>query len=246
MNKSLIAVSMCVLLSACAANRDGVGIGFGSGPNASELAKARSEMEQSALSTSAKHVANAVLTRNSRGGLVLIGTVGPLRTYDGDDARKNYEKGYVNSARQWHPEHPEPYMTEADYTQQVAGWTSVETYSIPGVMSMRVPAQVPYSVVKEISFPSTFASLMIQKTGDLVAGLSNDDGWVFVTQVLCKDSTTEDGGKSYRVCAANYERGRFDAATGRELDTSLAPKENGTMIDTSTYKRLPPASTANR
>lgn len=245
MKKILLMLGISVMLGACSVSRDGATIGFSTGPNASQIAKARSEMEQNAVSTTAKKAVNNELTKNSRGGLVMIGDVGALRQYDHEDAVKSY-KTYTKSAANWHPEHTDAFMSEADYVGQVAGWTSVEIYSIPGIISTRVPAQVPFSVLKSIAFPSTLASYFVQKTGDLVVGVSNDDGWVFITKVLCKDSFSQDGGNSYRTCAADYQRGRFDASTGKELDSDLAVKKDGAAIDPVTYKSLMPATTASK
>lgn len=245
MKKVLLVLGLSMLLGACATNRDGVPL-LSMGPNQSELAKARTEMTKNAASSSAKSAINHALTKDSRAGLVLIGTVGPMRELDHDGAVKDYQASYSKGAATWHPEHSTPFMMQADYASQVAGWTSVEVLSIPGVINTRVPAKVPNSLAKEISFPSTVASWFVSKTGDLVAGVSNDDGWVFLKKVLCKDTYVEDGGAAYRQCAKDYVRGRFDANSGKELDTSLQPKERGELIDPVSFKHLTEVTTARQ
>ncbi|WP_230371246.1 hypothetical protein [Paludibacterium denitrificans] len=59
---------------------------------------------------------------------------------------------------------------------------------------------------------------------------SNADGVLILDRVLCQDKDPE-----YRTCAKQFERGRFDATTGQELD-GFKPKTNGVQIDVATYK----------
>ena len=76
-------------------------------------------------------------------------------------------------------------------------------FSIPGVMNTHAYAEVPKSLVQEIRFPSLFAMMTLGLTGDLVAAQTDDDGWLFVTRVLCHDQAA-----NYAQCAAQYVRGR--------------------------------------
>ncbi|MGU7779387.1 hypothetical protein [Burkholderia sp. PU8-34] len=243
MYKTAFALGLSVLLSACAVNQDGVHLGVGSAPSDNEITKARKELEKNASESSAKKLANDVVNRNSKPGVVLIGDVGPFRAFDNDTKAKEYNKQYVHTAAAWHPEHPDPYLSKADFVNTIAGWTSVQVFGIPGLMNLRIPAMVPAGLDKSINFASGFGSFFIGTTGDLVAGLSNDDGWVILTRVLCKDSSSTDGGSAYRICAANYARGRFDASTGRELGDGLTPKSGGSTIDVNTYKRIDATAT---
>jgi hypothetical protein len=238
LNKTLLALSLSALLSACAVNQDGVHVGVSPAPSATDVAKARAQLEKSAAEAAGKKVANDVMTRNSKAGLVLIGDVGPLRAFDADAKAKEYDTGYAKVAAKWHPEHPDAYLSKADFESRFAGWTTVQVFGIPGLMNKCIPALVPVGFDKSINYASSVGSFFVGTTGDLVAGLSNDDGWVVLTRVLCKDSTGSDGGASYRACAKDYERGRFDANTGRELGDGLAPKDDGATIDVKTYQRV--------
>ncbi|CAN0622870.1 conserved exported protein of unknown function [Burkholderia multivorans] len=229
MYKTLITIVAGLALAACTTTRDGVQIGVGTQPNASQVQKLRNQLGQNVQSTVAKKAAAAALKPENAVGIVLVGSVGPLRKVEPKDRPQLYV-AYAKDATKWHPDH-EPYLSESEFVAQMAGWTTMETFSIPGMITLRQPALVQDSDVDNITFASTFASFMVGATGDLVAAKSNSDGVMVIEKVLCKDANPD-----YRTCAAQFEKGHFDANTGAELDRAMKPKQSGVHIDPATFK----------
>jgi hypothetical protein len=163
-------------------------------------------------------------------GLVIIGTTGPLRSVN-DKERGEFYRAYAAVAAQTHPNEP-PSMSAAGFQEKLAGWASIQTFSIPGIVSSRVRVLVPTSLVHDTRFASAAGSFMFGTTGDLVAARSDADGLVWLERVLCPD----DG--SYHICAGAYQSGFFDEKTGRELTRQRKPKAHGALIDVSSYVKL--------
>jgi hypothetical protein len=224
---SILAVS--IILSACSTTRDGINIGVGGAPSTSDVVRIRDQLEQNAQTSTGQVLIKSALLADMQPGVILVGTVGPLRKVN-EEARRKYYPSYVKQAEQWHPNHP-PYVTESDFVAQAGGWTSVETFAIPGIMNIRFPAVVRVSDMDNIGFASTFGSFVAGTTGDLIAAKSNQDGMYFVDKVLCKDAASD-----YSDCAHQYQRGRFDLNSGIELDRNLKPKSDGAQIDILTFK----------
>jgi len=231
MYKTLLVVVVGLALSGCAITRDGVQLG--GGPSASDVQNARNQLVKNAESTTAKKVAEGVLTSEAKAGVLVVGNVGPLRELDEQEHHKLY-KSYSEAAAIWHPEKP-TVLSESEFVANYGGWTSVETFSIPGLIHRRTKALVLKRDVDTVSFASTFGSVMVGTTGDLVGVRANDDGLGVIDKLLCKESEAD-----YRTCASQFERGRFDQSSGLELDQDFKPKSNGVQIDTITYKVIRP------
>lgn len=228
MNKiAIVLLAVSSALAGCAVTRDGVRVGTGGAPSQGQADQVRAQLESSAKTHAAKAAAEGALDGDIKPGVIMVGTLGPLREADEETLRKGYKKGYLKGAEMWHPGKP-PALSEDDFVAQVRGWTTVETFSIPGVMNSRHPALVPRRF--DGDFASTFGSFMLGTTGDLVVAKTNDDAAYLLTQVLCKGDAP-----AYRDCAAKYERGRFDANTGDELGSDMKPKNNGVAINTGDY-----------
>jgi len=162
---------------------------------------------------------------------VVIGTTGPLKVLD-DAERARLYAAYTKQAARSHPGRP-PALDAAAFRARLGGWVTLQTWSIPGVVSTKVRVLVPREHLKDTRFASTTGSLVLGTTGDLVAARSDADGMVWLERTLCAD----DG--DYRTCAKAYRHGVFDANTGQELDKHHRPKTNGTVIDVGTYVALP-------
>ncbi|CAJ0730519.1 MAG: hypothetical protein QM625_10300 [Ralstonia sp.] len=230
MYKFLLAIVVGLALEGCSVTRDGVRLGVG--PSTSDIDNARSQLQRNAESSAAKKVVAGALNSQATAGLILVGAVGPLRKLDEAERNKAYAE-YVQIAEKWHPGQP-AIVSQKDFVAEVGGWTSIETFSVPGLFNLRAPVVVRNADLDTIGFASTAGSMFLGTTGDLVAAKSNLDGLVLVDRVLCKDSAAD-----YRDCAAQYQRGRFDLSSGAELDRSMKPKEDGVHIDTITFKVLP-------
>lgn len=229
------ACAVVLALSACSASRDGIRLGFGpTAPNQSQYDQARSQLEQNAQSTVARKTVEGALSTDARPGILVVGTLGPLRKSSTKELKAAYP-AYAKNAEKWHPGHA-PYLTEADFDGFV-GWTTIETYAVPGVFNVRQPALVRRSDVGATSFASTLGSAFFGTTGDLVGARSNEDGYTVIDRVLCRDADPD-----YRQCASAYERGRYDANTGQALTLHLKPKPDGVQIDPVTFKVIHSAS----
>ncbi len=168
----------------------------------------------------------------AEGGVLLVGTTGAVRTLSEAECDEVY-RHYVAAAAEPHPGEASPgaaspgaasrpgdsrVMTATEFKEKIAGWASIETFSIPLVMNLRYPVLVPAAVT--------------QARGDLVAARSDRDGLLWIDRVLCK------AGRAYDACAEKYAVGMFNENTGRELARDYKPKPDGEWVDISSYLRL--------
>lgn len=232
MNKSLAVLVLAIALSGCAVTADGLKM-VQTPPSADQTAKVKDQLQQNAETVTTAHAPNKTMSvRAAKPGIIWVGTTGPLRTLTGSELDKVYA-GYVKSAEKWHPG-VEPIMDAASFKETTAGYTSIEIWSIPGLLNRRKLAIVTKDVAAQTDFASTAGSFLVGTTGDMVSARSNDDGMVYVERDLCREDA------NYRECASKYVRGAFDANTGQELENDLKPKPGGTKIDITTYERLSP------
>jgi len=124
-------------------------------------------------------------------------------------------------------------MSEADFTSQIAGYTGIVLWSVPGVISGRRTAAVREVDVNKIDFPGPRMANFFGSTGDLVVASTNDDGAILVDQVLCKESAED-----YSKCADQFTRGVFDKNSGVELGSGMAEKSGGAHIDAVTFRTI--------
>jgi hypothetical protein len=159
------------------------------------------------------------------GGVLIVGTTGPLRTLN-DTERDELYRGVES--------HPgdSPVLTAAEFRERIAGWASIQTFGIPLVMKLRYRALVPTTVAQETHFASAAAAFVFGAKGDLVAARGDRDGLLWIDRVLCKAD------RSYEACAQKYAVGAFDENTGRELGRDYKPKPDGEWVDISSYLRL--------
>jgi hypothetical protein len=178
--------------------------------------------------------------RAVQSGVLIVGTTGPLRTLN-DTERDQFYRGYVAAASESHPAEQSPgeaspgessILTAAEFKEKIAGWASIQTFSIPLVMNLRYRVLVPTSVPQNTQFASAAASFVFGASGDLVAARSDRDGLLWIDRVLCKAD------RSYEACAQKYAVGLFDENTGRELGRDYKPKPDGEWVDISSYLRL--------
>lgn len=235
----VIAVAVSLSISACSTTKsnqnpgsDGVRI-FGGGPvSSTDMQKIKDQLTQNAKSSTAKAGVQQALDSSIRPGILVIGNVGSLRKLDGDVRNKFYEQSYKATAEKWHPGQA-PVMSEAEFTSQVAGYTGIVLWSVPGVISGRRTAAVREADVPRIDFPGPRMANFFGSTGDLVVASTNDDGAIWVDQVLCKDAASD-----YSKCADQFVRGVFDKNTGAELGSGMEPKSGGAHIDVSTFHAI--------
>jgi hypothetical protein len=163
-------------------------------------------------------------------GVLIVGTTGPLRTLN-DTERNEFYRNYIAAASRSHPGE-QPVLTAVEFEEKIAGWASIQTFSIPLVMNLRYRVLVPTSVAQDTHFASAAASFVFGASGDLVAARGDRDGLLWIDRVLCKAD------RSYDACAQKYAIGVFDENTGRELDRDYKPKADGEWVDISSYLRL--------
>ncbi|MBA5686346.1 hypothetical protein [Rugamonas apoptosis] len=234
---AVVIATATLALSACSTTRGPGEDGYrlpGSGPTSNEeFEKMKGHLEQNAKSSTVKAVAEGAVASTVRPSVITVGNVGSLREVSAEDIPEFYRKSYVVSAEKWHPG-VAPAMTEADLIKELAGYTGITTWNIPGFVSRRTTAAVRKADVALVDFPGKFSASFWGTTGDLVAARSNEDGLFFVTSVLCKESASD-----YSKCADQFVRGNFDGNTGVELERDLSQKSDGSRIDVTTYKAIP-------
>ena len=229
MKKFIYTIALATYLAGCAASRDGVRVG--TGPSDSDVARVRNQITENAQKSAAKKMATDALTPETKPGIIVIGETGVLHELDPAKSKRNY-KEFTDIAAKWHPGQP-AYWSENEYAARIGGWTTLEIYSIPGIIALKLPAAVPKANMAQINFASVAGAWLMNSTKDLVAARSNDDGISVIEKVLCA-STRDD----YKTCAGAYVRGQFDAVSGIELDRSAKIKADGASIDTVTYKKI--------
>jgi hypothetical protein len=196
------------------------------------MQKIKEQLSQNAKSSSVKAVAQQAVAGESRPGILVIGNVGSLRKLEGDTRAQFYRESYSATAAKWHPGQPAT-MSEADFTNQIAGYTGIVMWSIPGVIAGRRTAAVREIDVPKIDFPGVRMANFFGSTGDLVVASTNDDGAILIDQVLCKESASD-----YSKCSDQFTRGVFDKNTGAELGTGMTEKHGGARIDATTFQTI--------
>lgn len=159
---------------------------------------------------------------------IAIGTVSVFREFEADDYEKAYAR-YVENFEDWGVDRG-PSVSHAEFRDRYAGWTRIKGFHIPLVGAMFIPVLVHRSVVGEVEFEGGVATVLLSTSSDLVATVTNEDGAFVVTEMLCRDK------KGYHACKAQYHRGIFDAATGKEIGSKGQFKEDGYRIDLTTYE----------
>lgn len=229
MKKIIYTIALAALLAGCAASRDGVRIG--TGPSDSDIARARNQLADNAKKTAVKQVAADALTPETTPGMLVIGETGVLHKMDPAKLELEY-KAFSEIAEKWHPGVP-PYWSKQDYGSRIGGVTTLEIYSIPGIIALKLPAAIPKDQMSSIRFASVAGAWLMNSTKDLVIARSIDDGILVIERVLCASSSDD-----FRTCAAQYIPGRFDAVSGVELDSSFKFKSDGARINTTTFKKI--------
>jgi len=163
-------------------------------------------------------------------GILIIGTTGAFRAIKDKD-RAGFYAAYVKVAAQWHPGET-PSLDAAAFQEKLAGWASIQTFGIPGVMSWRTRVLVPRTLVHDAQFASAAGSFVFGTTGDLVVAKTDHDGLAWLERVLCRDDS------SYHSCAEKYQAGVFDENTGQELAHNRKPKQDGGSVDVTSYLSL--------
>lgn len=229
MHKIICFITLAAALASCSTTRDGLRLG--TGPSDSEVARIKSQIVENAQKTAAKRAMASALTPDIRPGIVVIGETGVLKKLDPTRHEKNYRE-FAEVAEKWHPG-TAPYWTEEDYFRIVGGWTTLEIFSIPGLVAQKLPSAVPKNYVNSINFASVAGAWLVNSTKDLVVARSNEDGIHVIETVLCSSERDD-----YSSCASHYIRGQFDAVSGAELDRNAKIKEDGLRIDALSFKKI--------
>jgi hypothetical protein len=221
--RQLLALTAVVgMLSGCAISKDGIGFAQRA-PDSAQIAQTHDQLQRNERAV--------VPTDTTVPGTLIIGTTGPFRPVS-DQERAEFYRSYVAFAANWHPGKP-PRLDAAAFQDKLAGWASIETSGVPGIMSWRSRVLVPSRAASDTRFASAAGSFMFGTTGDLVVARQDYDGLTWLELVLCRDD------KTYRDCAKNYQSGVFDENTGIELDRNRKAKDHGAIVDVTSYVRLP-------
>jgi len=219
----VVALAAVVLTgSGCAVSKDGIGFAQHA-PSANQITQTREQLQRNESASPPGD--------DAAPGILIIGTTGPFRPVS-DKEREEFYRSYVAFAAQWHPGAP-PRLDAPAFQQKLAGWASIETSGVPGIMSWRSRVLVPASAAHDTEFASPPGSFMFGTTGDLIVARQDYDGLIWLEKVLCRDD------RSYRACAKNYQAGIFDENTGIALDHHRRPRADGAAVDVTSYLRLP-------
>ena len=174
--------------------------------------------------------------RAAQDGILIVGTTGPLRTLN-DAERDEFYRSYVEASKpgaasSGAASSESAVLTAAEFQEKIAGWASIQTFSIPLVVNLRYRVLVPATAVQDTHFASAAASFLVGTSGDLVAARSDREGLLWIDRVLCKAN------RSFEACAQKYAVGVFDEGSGRELGRDYKPKPDGEWVDISSYVRL--------
>jgi hypothetical protein len=224
MQRFFALAAVAFMVAGCAMSKDGIGLA-NRAPSSSQIDQTRAQLE--------RNEASAAPAGTAVPGILIIGTTGPFRPVS-DQERVEFYRSYVAFAAKWHPGEP-PRLDSAAFQEKLAGWASIETSGVPGVMSWRSRVLVPADAARDTRFASAAGSFMFGTTGDLVVARQDYDGLAWLERVICRDD------KTYRDCAKNYQAGIFDENTGAELDRHRKPKTDGAAVDVTSYVKLPDA-----
>jgi hypothetical protein len=229
--KGISLVVLVIVVSGCAVSKDG--IGPARSPTTSEkVAQTKQQLELNERTAGNAHSSpGGTASDQAQPGILVIGTTGPLRSIEDKD-RAGFFAAYQKAAEQWHPGIP-PALDAAAFQAKLAGWASIQTFGIPGIMSMRMRMLVPTTVAGEAKFASAAGSFLFGTTGDLVVANSDGDGLLWLQEVLCHDDNT------YHECSRDYTVGVFDHVTGQELDRERKPKPKGRLVNVVTFRTDP-------
>jgi hypothetical protein len=161
---------------------------------------------------------------------IFVGTSSHFRKFEENEAEEFYPQ-YSEFAQRINPDKA-PSISLGDFVEMFSGWTMLKYFSVPLVGGLYEDALVPKALAGLIKFPSATTTALVQATGDLIAGQVNADGFLVIERLLCKEK------EDFKACKQEYEKGIFDAATGRELKQSLELKESGRQIDVNSLKVL--------
>lgn len=235
----VLAVVVSLSMTACSTTKsntnpgsDGTVIYGGGATSTVDMQKIKEQLAQNAKSSVVKSGAQQALAGEVRPGILVIGNVGSLRKLDGDVRNKFYQQSYVATADKWHPGKA-PAMPEDEFVSDVAGYTGIVLWSVPGVISGRRTAAVREIDASKIDFPGPRMANFFGSTGDLVVASTNSDGAIFVDHVLCKNVAPD-----YSKCSDQFVRGVFDKNTGAELGSGMEPKSGGAQIDATTFRAI--------
>ncbi|MEV4780117.1 hypothetical protein [Burkholderia sp. LMU1-1-1.1] len=229
MKKLLYSIALATSLAGCAASRDGVRLG--TGPSDSDIARIKNQIAENAQKSAAKRAVTAAIMPDSKPGILVIGETGVLHELDPSRRKKNY-KEFTDIAEKWHPGQT-AYWDENEYHRRIGGWTTLEIYSIPGVIALKLSSAVTKEQTSSINFASAAGAWLINSTKDLVIARSNEDGISVIESVLCSSSLED-----FKKCSDQYVKGQFDALSGLELDRSTKIKPDGARIDVASFKRM--------
>ncbi len=163
-------------------------------------------------------------------GLIVVGTVSTFRPIKGSNIEAEYDS-YVSSYNRYSGEEGQPTLTLEDFSRTIEGWTKIKVIGVPLLFGGYVKAMVAIEAEDKVEFESAIATFLFGTSRDLVAAETNADGAFVITALLCRDEPGE-----YSKCARNYQKGLFDATTGRRLKGKLELSETGPHIDPETYR----------
>jgi hypothetical protein len=164
-------------------------------------------------------------------GAIVIGRVTQAIALDSIALDDRYERYAERSAS--FMQRPQPLLTREQYRATVGGTGLLSLGALAAATNQQIDVDVPWELAGQLQGADRLSSLvssasegLLNNDGDLVVALAGDDGWPFVTRVLC---VRADPG--FDACAKRHPTGRFDAKSGDELGFDGKKLAGGRRLD---------------
>lgn len=232
MRSIFMALVLAALLSGCA-SKEGIRLPGGSGPTKEgvEDFNKRNTTPQNAMQApiaiQGETVKTALVPEPLEPRMIIIGNVMALTVFDDATLGSRYDV-YL---KQMQAKSATPTFTREWYVAASAGETAVEFSGLTGLYSRFFKAEIPKDLIRQITFASAFGTFMAGTSGDLVAAERSAKNGTWVTRLLCSEKSAE-----YSKCEAQYARGIYQSADGKEIDDKLQLVTSGQVINPFTYR----------
>ncbi len=164
--------------------------------------------------------------------LIVVGRAAKFQKILPEDVKDVYERQYLTYYKTWGSER-EPSLGLEQFADTIGGFAEIQMWRVSAILISVWEARytlVPSGLSDDVYFPGALDTAFWTGTGDLIAARTNDDGVLIVEKVLCKE------GQGFGDCANDYQKGTFDAATGRKLDWDLESTEDEVVVDPISFK----------
>lgn len=218
----------CILLAmlgGCTVYKEGIMLGSPGQPDVETLLAIDERLEQYRQEA----ITAAQAAPDDPAGVILIGRLGPLRSYSNEGMLVDEYQAYEERMKKMNKQDR---MLSLEELRRYAGWTTLTIERVPLLYFRMSGAVVTQEQQQNLVFPWAATTVLLGTRGDLVAARhTTDKDITVITDRLCAD------GPRIPRCANQYEIGIYELHSGRQLTHDFHIKKNGITIDTSTFKK---------